>query len=291
MMKLTQLYSALARVNPVKLDATVSMGMAFMPDDDVDLVGLTPIRAMALAYAHPDIAGVQADVRLERLVGQAWSWLVGSDSRRMRGSLFGMVGADEARDAAHDDVRTALLLMTLASPFDSQLQRPRATESALRTLRNRESGRIEHAGMLRTLVTGPVSLEVLGSLSEPDAGILLNISDAGVAQLELVLQHFTDLGAYVWQWAHRAVLAGVGESEQWRLVMDGLVPAGSFTDSGPDMTDQALNIEQLRRTLVQLEHLVIERRVRPRSESRGLARIKPMPLCTPASRRFGRMLS
>jgi hypothetical protein len=305
-MQLTQLYSALAQVRPWRLDTMVPMGLAFLPDDDVDLVGLTPIRALALATAHPDVAGVQAHVRLEQLVGRAWTWLVGSHSRRRRGPMYGVVGVDEARDAAHDEVRSALLLLAL----DAGLPRPQPTESAIKTLRNRECNRIGAAQTFRDLVTGPVSLEVLDSLNQPDSGLLINsgavmsISDAGVHHLELLLKHVLDFGGYAWWWCRRSVLAGVGQAESWARVIDGLMPGLAFTDSGLDQPNLARNIEQLQLTLLQLERLVKKRRDcyaasvaeptrfewRSDPRTRGARPLRP-PLTSAASRRVGRLLA
>lgn len=299
-MHLTQLYSALAQVRPWTLDKMVSMGLAYVPDEVVDLVGLTPMRALALAASHPAVAGVQAHLRLEHLVGNAWAWLVGSSSSRMRGALYGMVGVDEARDAAHDEVRAALLLLAL----DAELPRPQATESAIETLRSRESNRIGAAQMFRDLVTGPVSLEVLDSLSQPDSGLRINsgsvmaISDAGVHHLELLLKHVHEFGGYAWWWCRRAVLAGVGQAEAWGLAIDGLMSGIAYTDSGLEPSDLARNIEQLLLTLQQLERLVEMRRTsgavriayEAGSRRRGGRALRP-PLTSASSRRVGRLLA
>jgi hypothetical protein len=299
-MQLTRLYSALAQSRPFELDELVPNGLAGVPDDADNLVGLTPVRALALAGAHPDVvgAGGKAHQQVEQLVGRAWTWLISPrQTAYLRGTAFGIVGADYARDAAHEEVRATLLLLAL----DDELPRPQVTESAIKTLRNRESNRIGAAKMLRDLVSGPVSMEVLDSLSHPDAGLLINsdavrsISDTGVHHLESVLKHFLDVGAYVWWWARRSVLAGVDQAESWCLAFDGLVPPQDSGDPWVDQGEQLENVQVLQRTLHQLERVVIERAMHARIHAVVEPRVpeaKPIrpPLCSVSSRRARRML-
>lgn len=285
--ELQQLCSALAQIRPFELDELVPMGLAYVLDGSETLEGLTPVCALAIACAHPDLPGRLAPLheRLEQLVGDAWVWLAGDTSFRLRWASHGFMGKDPERDAAHEEVLSTLLLLAL----DSELPRPDAAESALQALRNLESNRIGVAKMLRDLMWSPVSGEVLDSLSFPDAGSLINsdavrsISNAGVHQLGHVLKHFHEVAGYVWWWARRSVLAGVDRPEAWARALDGLAPS-------PDGADELAQHVLLERTLSHLEGLSIERAMSARiqaSSNEDVVRVRvSRPLRPPITARL-----